>query len=62
MKLQYRKRCLSRWYIKFPQDAYAEGPIEFGEPMNERKVREYARWYAQVKRLPSGFECWRAGP
>jgi hypothetical protein len=48
------------WYIKFPCDAYAMGPIGFGKPVSERKVREYARKWANVNRLPNGFECWRA--
>lgn len=50
----------ANWYIKFPQDAYALGPIYFGRPVNEHHVRQYARVFAGVKRLPRGFECWRA--
>jgi len=47
-----------RWYIKFPMDAYAMGPVEFKEPVNERAVRKYAREFEGVNRLPVGFQCW----
>ncbi|MCX5814882.1 MAG: hypothetical protein NTX75_01385 [Proteobacteria bacterium] len=54
-----------KWYIKFPQDAYALGPVEFSrkeyeKPPDEKDVREYARGWEGVKRLPRGFECWPA--
>ena len=44
-----------RWYIKFPLDAYAIGPIEAN---NEAAARQWAREFSGVKRLPVGFECW----
>ena len=47
-----------RWYIKFPLDAYALGPVDFGLPVGEKEVREYARRFDGVKRLPRGFQCW----
>ncbi len=47
-----------KWYIKFPGDFYAMGPIEFDGPTKEREVRRYAREYAGCTRLPNGFECW----
>lgn len=52
-----------KWYIKFPLDAYALGPVEFNrkeyeKPPNEKDVREYACDWEGVKRLPRGFECW----
>ena len=47
-----------RWYIKFPQDPYAMGPVEFDRKVGERDVREYARSAAGCNRLPNGFECW----
>ena len=47
-----------RWYIKFPLDAYAIGPIEFNRFVGEKEVREYARQFDGIKRLPRGFQCW----
>ncbi len=48
------------WYIKFPQDAYALGPVRFSEPKSEAEVRQWARAWEGVKRLPAGFSCWQA--
>jgi hypothetical protein len=49
-----------KWYIKFPADAYAMGPIDFSAEDGEKEVRQYAREFEGVKRLPKGFECWLA--
>ena len=49
-----------RWYIKYPQDVYALGPVEFDEPMDEKAVRKYSREFTGVNKLPTGFECWPA--
>jgi hypothetical protein len=49
-----------KWYIKFPADAYAMGPIDFHEDDGEKEVRQYAREFDGCKRLPQGFECWLA--
>ena len=49
-----------KWYIKFPLDAYAMGPVSFDKPVGERKVKEYARKFEGCKRLPHGFQCWIA--
>ena len=46
------------WYVKFPLDAYALGPLEFSEPVSEKEVREWARSLDKVERLPRGFQCW----
>jgi hypothetical protein len=46
------------WYISFPCDAYALGPIRFDHEADEQEVRQYARNWAGVTRLPNGFECW----
>lgn len=46
-----------RYYIKFPSDAYALGPIHVS---SERAARQWAREFAGVKRLPKGFQVWRA--
>jgi len=48
------------WYVKFPKDAYAMGPIRFEKSVNECEVRAWARGIERVKRLPSGFQCWTA--
>ena len=52
-----------KWYIKFPTDAYAMGPIEFDKNIydkapNEKDVRAYAREWEGSRRLPTRFECW----
>lgn len=47
----------TRWYILFPLDAYAMGPIE---ARNEREARAWARRFEGVTRLPRGFQCWPA--
>jgi hypothetical protein len=47
---------MKRFYIKFPSDAYALGPIT---AKNERDARAQARHlYTFGKRLPKNFECW----
>lgn len=48
----------NRWFIKFPLDAYAMGPVDFGKPVGIEAVRKYAREWEGIKRLPRGFECW----
>jgi len=49
-----------RWYVKFPRDAYALGPVEFEEPVDEAGARKWAREWEGVRRLPAGFKCWPA--
>ena len=51
-------RKAKAWYIKFPMDAYALGPLRFDKPVGERKVREEARKFEGCSRLPRGFQCW----
>ena len=46
------------WYIKFPLDAYALGPLRFLDPVEEPEVRKWARKFEGCKRLPRGFQCW----
>lgn len=46
------------WYIKFPLDVYALGPVRFEKPVSEREARQWARDWAGVTRLPRGFCCW----
>jgi len=52
-----------KWYLKFPQDAYALGPVyfdrrEYSKAPDEKEVGAYARDWEGVKRLPKGFQCW----
>ena len=47
-----------RWYIKFPLDAYALGPVNFDKEVGEQEVREYARKLDGCVILPQGFVCW----
>lgn len=49
-----------RWYIKFPRDAYALGPVEFKTAVGERQVRALARDFEKVPRLPQGTAVWPA--
>jgi hypothetical protein len=46
------------WYIKFPIDPFALGPVRFEKPVGERAVRKWTREWDHLKRLPRGFECW----
>jgi len=52
-----RRRRLKRWYIHFPGDASALGPID---AQNEKEARQWAREWEGLKRLPRGFQCWLA--
>ena len=47
-----------RWYIKWPGDVYAQGPVNLQTALNEKDLREYIRYIHNLKRLPRGFECW----
>lgn len=46
------------WYVHFPGDVYALGPLRFKEPVTEREARQDARDWAKVKRLPRGTALW----
>jgi len=46
------------WYIMFPCDVYALGPVRFNDPVDETEVRKYARKFSGHKRLPKAFHCW----
>jgi len=48
------------WFIKYPGDGYALGPVHFDKKVGEKKVREWARNWSKVNRLPNGFQCWIA--
>ncbi|MBU2009586.1 MAG: hypothetical protein KJ624_07120 [Chloroflexi bacterium] len=49
----------SRWYYFFPGNVYAYGPTT-GSYSSERAVREMVRHAWKLKRLPRGFQVWRA--
>ena len=54
-----------KWFIYFPGDAYALGPVHFSEreykkAPNAAEVRAWARDWDKLKRLPAGFACWPA--
>jgi len=51
-------RKSTAWYIKYPCDFYALGPVRFDRPVGEEEVRKYARNWSGVTRLPKGWECW----
>ena len=46
------------WYIKFPCDAYAMGPIRFEKEVGELEVKKWTREWAGVTKLVNGFQCW----
>jgi len=53
------------WYVKFPGQAYANGPVRFDKPTSEGEFRAWVRsWLSgpiagqEVKRLPVGTEVW----
>lgn len=54
----------SAWYVHFPCDAYALGPLRFEKPVNEREARREARAFAYGNdnadgtRLPRGTSVW----
>ena len=47
------------WWIKFPLDVYAM-KLSASLPCNAREVRAWVRRSYGYKRLPRGFQCWRA--
>jgi hypothetical protein len=55
----------SAWYVKFPLDAYALGPLRFEKPISEREARAEARRFhhgidRQDRPLPRGTQVWPA--
>jgi len=54
------RRLARRWYVKWPLDFYALGPVDFDKPVGERTVRKQQREWEGVSRLPKRFECWPA--
>lgn len=56
--MRRERRVSEHWYIKFPLDAYALGPVHFEKPVGERQVRAWTREWDHLARLPRGFQCW----
>lgn len=55
----------SAWYVKFPLDAYALGPLRFTRPVTEAEARAEARRFHhgtenQDRPLPVGTALWIA--
>lgn len=50
----------SKWYVHFPGDTYALGPIYFEKEVGEKTVRNYIRNLYKLKRLPNNTEIWVA--
>lgn len=48
------------WYVKYPGDAYAMGPLHFDQSVGRMAVRERSKEWSKVNKLPRGFECWPA--
>lgn len=46
------------WYILFPNQPYAFGPIRFDKEVGEQEARLWAKEWAGLNRLPAGFKCW----
>ena len=53
------KRKESRWYYFFPGNVYAYGPTTEAYA-SEREVRALIRQWWKLRRLPRGFQLWRA--
>ena len=53
----------SKWYVKFPSEFHALGPIRFNHAVNEREARREARLIflsVGCRRLPRGTEVYPA--
>ena len=46
------------WYIYYPGDPYALGPIRFDKEVGMMAVREWAKEWEKVDKLPVGVSCW----
>ena len=53
------------WFVWFPGQVYANGPVRFREPITEEEFRAWVRdWLSEpiagqrVKRLPRGTQVW----
>jgi hypothetical protein len=49
----------TRWYYFFPGNVYAYGPTTEAYA-SEREVRALIRQWWKLRRLPRGFQLWRA--
>ena len=55
------------WYVHFPGEVYANGPVRFDEDISEQGFRAWVReWLSgpianqTVRRLPPGTQVWQA--
>jgi hypothetical protein len=55
--IEYKIVRAKHWFVKFPADAYAMGPIHFDKPVDVETVRLHAR-KLHGTRLPFQFTCW----
>ena len=47
------------WYVLFPGNAYALGPVRFDKAISKAAMREWAKnWYGN--KLPRGTQIWSA--
>ena len=46
------------WCIRLRGEVYANGPCSFRETATEKQMRDWARDWLKVKRLPKGTEIW----
>jgi hypothetical protein len=60
MALKRYTQTSTAWYVKYPGDVYALGPIRFKKPVGKMAVREYLREWEKVEKLPVGIEMWPA--
>ena len=54
-----KSKNYTKWYIKFPGNAYAIGPT-VGYYFTEKQVREMIRDSYGFNRVPHGTQIWRA--
>lgn len=50
------------WYYRLPGAFYANGPVEFKSPIDEREFRKYLRELFDIERLWRGTEVWPTTP
>ncbi len=53
-------KMAQRWYVKWPHQTYAWGPVTYHVPLSERQFRADVRISNNLKRLPRGWQCWPA--
>lgn len=52
------------WYVHFPGQVYANGPVRFDQPADRERMMEWVRNYLTVDGeklpIPEGTEVWPA--